>query len=175
MKTQNKVVLGFLAVVGLLIPQFTFAQQAPVAGIAPYHMSNYLHAKKVLKEQYPDFLTQFNQLAQDISYLKDTDKAGQYDALMRFFPAIEKMVEIEPSISTDVVVSFFAMQLETANDTATNVDALIFDAFKVFLANGDATGILSEEALMEKHGFGPAQAQKIRTVLHKLYPTSTLL
>lgn len=175
MKTTQKVVLCLLALVGLLAPQFVFAQNVPAVGIETYNVSRYLHAKKVLKEQLPNFLKDFNSLAEDIANLQDTDKAGQYKALMRFFPSIEEMLEIEPSISTDVVLSYFSIVLETANDTVTDVNSLLFDAFKVELAGGDASGILSEEALMKKHDLSQQEAAHIRAVLHKLYPTSTLL
>ena len=177
MKTHRKLAVCFLACVGLLIPQFLAAQNTvPVLGIENYHMQNYIHAKKILKEQCPEFLKEFHLLAQNISTIQDKDEVGQYQAVMEFFPAIEKMLEIEPSISTDVVVSYFSIALETANDEVmTDVNSLLFKAFKVELAGGDASGILSEENLMKKHNLSLSEAQHIRKVLHKLYPTSTLL
>jgi len=175
MKTPKKVVLCLLALVGLLATQCAFAQQVPVMGIESHNISHYINAKKVLKVQLPEFLTEFNSLAENIANLQDTDKEGQYKALMEFFPSIEKMLEIEPSISTDVILSYFSIALETANDSVTDVNSLLFDAFKVELAGGDASGILSEEELMKKHDLSQQEAAHIRAVLHKLYPTSTLL
>ena len=176
MKTPHKLAVCILALVGLLVPQLAAAQkQGPIIGITTYNMQDYIHAKKVLKEQYPEFLTEFNLLAQNIADLQSTDEAGQYQALMEFFPSIEKMLEIKPSISTNVIVSYFTIALETADVAFTDVNSLLFNAFKVELAGGDASGILSEENLMKKHNLSLQEAQHIRTVLHKLYPTSTLL
>lgn len=176
MKHMYKPVLCALALMGLLVPGAVAQNQAAYeGGIASYNIPNYLHAKKVLQHTYPAFFAQFNTLETAIAGTQDTDKQAQFKALMDFFPAIEQVAEMTPNITTDVAVSFFVIPMETANQTLTSVDTLLFDAFKTYLASGDATGILPEKTLMQKHNISLEQAQHIRAVLHQLYPTSTLL
>ena len=175
MKHMYKLALCTLALVGLLATA-AVAQNNPSyeSGIASYHISNYFHAKRVLKDKYPDFFVQFSNLETAIASTQDTDKQAQFKALMDFFPAIEKVTEITPNIKTDVVVSFFVIPMETANETLTSVDSLLFDAFKAELPGGDASRILSEKELMDKHHISLEEAQHIRNIVHQLYPSSTL-
>ena len=175
MKTKSKVVLGLLACAGLLVPQFAAAQTVPTLGIRDYNMPFYIQAQQTLEAELPSFSKDFSKLAKEISKLEDTDEVGQYKALMQFFPAIEAMLDIKPSISTQVAVSYFAIGLYTANGTVTNVGSLLFNAFEVYEESGDAVCILSEEELMAKYSMSREEAQHIRNVLHKLYPTNTLL
>ena len=157
-----------------LLPMVSVAQSYAPAGVPSYRTENYKHAKQVLQEQLPEFLTQFDTLRDEISRLEDTDKSAQYKAMMDLFPAIEQMAEITPDITTDVVTTFFVIRLETANQTTTSLFEIMFDAFQAPVANGDATRILSEKELMKKHNLSQKQASHIRAVLHKLYPHSAL-
>ena len=171
----SKVIVCTLALASFcLLPTFARAQKVMPVGIPSYSLGNYFRAKKVLKAQLPDFLTQFETLQETVSHLQDTDQSAQYKALMDFFPAIEAMIAVEPDITLDVVITYFVIPFETANDKLTSVHNLLFDAFKVYLAGGDATGILSEDDIMKKHNLSRAEAKHIREVLHKLYPSSAM-
>lgn len=170
----NKMMLCILAVAcACLLPMLAQAQKAAV-GIPDYRATNYVRATQVLKAQLPEFFTKFETLEYTLGTLQYDDKAAQYQALMDFFPTIEKVLSVEPDIKMDVVTTYFAIRLDTASDTTTTIQELIFDAFQAYVANGDATRILSEKELMKKHNIDQQTAQHIREVLHKLYPTSEM-
>ena len=182
MKKLHKLALCALALIGLMAPQaMAKGPKGPkvpvigIAGIASYHIPNYIRAQEILSDQKPEFIKEFQDLAVQISGLQSDDYTGQYKALMDFFPAIEEMLKVEPSVSTDVVVSYFMIALKTADGPTTNVSKLVFNAFLTYDAGGDAIAILSEDTLMQKHNLSQKEAQRIRTTLKKLYNTSDSL
>lgn len=156
------------------------------AKIPTYYMGHYEHAKVVLQQEYPAFLTAFEQLQKEVSALDSSHKQAQHDALMRFFPSIETLASMDSFKATptedgvawdlqlEVVVSFFAIDFPLADGNTTNVHDLLFDSFKVELAGGDAVGILSEKDIMKKHNMSQEEAQRVRSVLHRLYSNSLL-
>ena len=173
MKKLHKLALCALALVGLLAPQaMAKGPKVPVigiAGIASYHIPNYIRAQEILSDQDPKFIKQFQDLAVQISGLQSDDQQGQFKALMDFFPAIEGMLKVEPSVSTDVVVSYFMISLKTADGPTTNVSKLLFNAFQTYDAGGDAIAILSEDTLMQKYNLSREDAQRILTAWEKLH------
>ena len=60
---------AFLAPAALAQSQFRF-----VGGIPPHYMPKYMHAKKVLKAQYPEFLKQFEVLANAVANAPEQDE-----------------------------------------------------------------------------------------------------
>ena len=178
MKKLHKLALCALALVGLLAPQaMAKGPKVPVigiAGIASYHIPNYIRAQEILSDQCPKFIKQFQTLARQLVDLQSDDQQGQYKALMDFFPAIEEMLKVEPSVSTDVVVSYFMISLKTADGTTTNISKLLFNAFQTYDAGGDAIAILSEDTLMQKYNMSRQEAQRIRNVLKQLYTSDSL-
>ena len=180
----NKKVLGAVFAVGLLIATLGVAQAQ--TGIQFYDIEHYRHATQVLKQEYPAFLTAFQAFRDEIKTIDSANKQAQHDALMRFFPFIDELAFMDSYVADtldygirwdlqkEVLVSYFVINLPTADNKTTSVHDVLFDSFKVYLANGDATGILPEDIIMQKHNMTREQAQRVRTVLHKLYPTSTL-
>lgn len=175
MKLRN-LVLCMLAIAGLA---YTAHAQT---GIPPYYVDHYRHATQVLQQEYPGFLTAFQALQEEIKPLHSSNKQAQYEALMRFFPAIEEMtymdsfVATEPDkngvlwdLQTEVIVSFFAIDLPTADKVNLSVGQMLRDAFTDASAGTDDVIILSEEALLKKHNMSRKEAQRIRNVLHELY------
>lgn len=185
MFTPCKKILSLLFVASLLFAAVGVAQAQ--AGIKSYDRGHYKHATQVLQQEYPAFLTAFEAFKDEIKHIDSFDKQAQFAALMRFFPFIENMAFMDSyvaeeldlgvrwTLQLEVMVSYFVMHLPTADEETTTLHDMLFNSFKVYLANGDATGILSEEDLMKKHPLSRADAQHIRAVLHQLYPTSTLL
>ncbi len=183
---MHKKLLAALILTGLLIPAVFVIARAQ-SGIPSYYMAHYNHATQVLQQEYPSFLTAFQALQEEIKTIDSSNKQGQLDALMRFFPFIENLAHMDASVSdtyengvkwdlpTEVVVSYFAMNLPTADNHATSVNDLIFDAFETSLASGDAVGILPLNTLMQKHNLNRQEAQQIQTALHRLYPSHSLI
>ena len=182
MLKQCKKMLGVLLLAGFLFPA-TATLAAAQAGIAPHYMGHYRHAAKVLKAQYPDFLSAFQALQDEIKTVDSSNKQAQYDALMHFFPFIEDMAFMDSykadktdengvlwDLQKEVVVSFFVMDLSTADKTDyISVDKLLREAFMDYSAGGDSATILSEETLIQKHNMSRQDAQRVRSVLHRLY------
>lgn len=179
-----KKMLAVLAVAMIAVPMaFSNAQ----ATIAPYHLNHYKHAINVLQQENPAFLSAFNSFREEIKNTNADQKQEQFEALMRFFPAIEEMANMDSYVAnqpengvlwdlqTEVVVSFFVLDLDTAEGYTTNVHDLLFKAFMKELAGGDAYGIVSEETMMKQYNMTREDAQKVHTTLHRLYPSGTLL
>ena len=86
----NKMVVCILAVACFcLLPMLVQAQKMAPIGIPDYRTANYLHAKKVLKAELPEFFTNFKTLEYTLGMLPYNDKRAQYQALMDFFPTIK--------------------------------------------------------------------------------------
>ena len=186
MLTLNKKVLGSVLAVGLLVASFGLANAQ--AGIPKQYKEHYNHANQVLQQEYPSFLTAFESFQNEIKNIDSANKQAQHDALMRFFPSLKELANMDSwkadsidkfgvqwDLQTEVLVSHFVLDLPTADNQITNLHDVVFDSFKVDLAGGDAAGILSEEQIMKKHNMSREQAQEVREVLHELYPTNTLL
>ena len=182
----NKKVLGFVLTAGLLVA--TFGTARAQVGIPSYYMGHYRHATQVLQQEYPAFLTAFKSFPDEIKTIDSADKQAQHEAMMRFFPFMKELANMDSwkadspdafgvkwTLQLEVLVSHFVLDLPTADNQITKLYNIVFDSFKVELAGGDATGILSEEQIMKKHNMSREQAQEVREVLHKLYPTNTLL
>ncbi len=186
MITLNKKVLGSVLAVGLLIASFGLANAQ--SGIPRYYQDHYNHANQVLQQEYPAFLTAFESFQDEIKNIDSANKQAQHEALMRFFPSLKELANMDSyvahsadkfgviwTLQLEVLVSHFVLDLPTADNQTTNLHDVVFDSFRVELANGDAAGILSEEQIMKKHNMSREQAQEVRDVLHKLYRTDALL
>ena len=179
MMTLNKKVLGFVLAAGLLVA--TFGTARAQVGIPSYYMGHYRHATQVLKQEYPAFLTAFQSFQDEIKTIDSSNRQAQYDALMRFFPFIENMAFMDSYVAKEldngvlwdlqleVIVSFFSIDLPTADDENVSISDLLLDGFMQSVGGGDGFLILSEDALIKKHNMSPEQAQRIRKVLNKLY------
>ena len=188
MFTQCKKILGSLVVAGFLLPA-TVGVATAQTGVPSYYLKHYQHAKEVLQQELPNFLTEFQTLQEEIKTTDSSDQQAQFDALMRFFPSIEEMAYLDSYVAnkrdengvlwdlqTEVIVSFFAIDLPTADKNgSTSVRQLLSDAFMDSSAGADAVAILSEDTLMKKHNMNREKAQQVRAVLHTLYPTNALL
>ena len=166
---------------------FMISAMPAQAEIPPYYRGHYTHAKQILEQHDPDFLIAFDTLSQEIKGIESYDQRAQYEALMRFFPHIEHMLQVSDNTASyeeqgitwdlklEVVVSFFLLDMPTADNKTTHIEDLLFDAFQVYLAGGDAIGILSEKTLMNKYQISQEKAQHIRKTLRRLYSTRALL
>ena len=84
MLKQCKKILGALVLAIVLLP-VTVSHAEAQTGIRSYDMGHYQHAKEVLSQENPKFLTQFQTLRKEIKLIDSSDKQAQYTALMRFF------------------------------------------------------------------------------------------
>lgn len=175
---QYKKILGVLAVASIVV---TAAFSQAQAGISPWYMNHYKHATKVLKNENPAFLSAFENLQNEIKTINSDQKQEQFEALMRFFPAIEEMAfmqsyvadeEVEGvlwDLQLEVVVSYFVIDMLTADIETISISDMLFDAFMRELGGGDAFEVLSEQEIMKKHNLTLEQAQKIHATLKRLY------
>ena len=174
-----KLTLSLLALVGFCAPQL-FAQDLP-KGIAPQFAKYYTHAKEVLEQQDPEFLTDFQTLQEEISTINSTDYKAQFEALMRFLPAIENMVEINSfdgwykdegrrTLQLEVKFTFFSIYLPTADkEHHTSVMNMFIEQFMLNSVHSEAVRMLTEQELMEKHSISSEDAQRILNVWEKLH------
>ncbi len=178
--TRNQKVLAAVLAVGLLITSFGLANAQ--SGIPSYYWGHYKHATQVLQQENPAFLTAFKAFEDEIKTVDSSNKQAQYDALMRFFPAIEEMAYMDSYVANkrdangvlwdlqlEVIVSFFSIDLSTADENSLSTTRLLIDAFMQEVGGGDGVIILSENELIKKHNISREQAQRIRQTLHKLY------
>ena len=172
---QCKKILGALIVASALLP-VTACVAAAQSGIRSYDLGHYQHAKDVLSQENPTFLTEFQALREEIKLTDSSNTRAQYEALMRFFPSIEALanMEVEPNedswtLQTEVVVTFFRIHLSTADHSYTDVSQLLFEAFAQYTAGGDAIEVLPEEEIAKQHNMSRKEAQRVRNVLRKLH------
>lgn len=174
-----KFTLSLLVLVGFCVPQL-FAQDLP-KGIAPQFAKYYTHAKEVLEQQDPGFLTDFQTLQEEISTINSTDYKAQFEALMRFLPAIENMVDITSfdgwykdegyrTLQLEVKFTFFSIDLPTADkEHHTSVMNMFIEQFMLNSVHSEAVRMLTEQELMERHHISSADAQRILNVWDKLH------
>ena len=184
MSKLSKKWFSALILAGFLVP-LAFCESHAQVGVPSYYLGHYQHAKAVLEQEYPDFLKALDTLEEEIAHLDSQNTHAQYEALMLFMPVAEQMTKIPSDswekdgvtwdLKKEVVVTYFVSYFYTRDAETTSVYDLLFDAFMVSLASGDAVGIRSEQDLMNKHAMSQEQAQYVRSLLHKLYPNSTLL
>ena len=139
------------------------------------YVDHYHQAQQVLPEAYPDFVSDFETYQNEIRGIHSDDTQALYRATMRFFPALKRVSKMPAKTRTDVVVSYFHANFRSGDQNPVTVNSLLFQLFQTYISNGDAMGILSEEDLIAKFHCSQQEAQNIRTVLHALYPTRTLL
>ena len=177
-----KLLVGVFMLIGFLAPQAM--AQDNTQGIAPRYLKYYAHAKEVLEQEDPAFLTAFQTLQEEISTIDSTDKQAQLDALMRFMPAIEEMTEITHydswykdegyrTLQLEVIFSFFSIHLPTADGSHTSVMKLYGDAFMPDTMESEASRLLTEEEIMEKYNLVHDDAHRVIKVwkaLHRNWP-----
>ncbi len=175
MKKLSKLMLGLFVFAGFLAPQ-AFAQD-DTRGIT---LKYYRHAKQVLQQEYPEFLTAFQALKDEIKTVDSSNKQAQFEALMRFFPFMEKMADMESfdawhkneyvTLQREVLFSFFTIQLPTADEGHhTSVFEIFCDAFMLSGVHSESTRMLTEDEIMEKHNLSHPDAQRVLQVWDKLH------
>ena len=176
MKKLHKLLLGMVglfALVNFLVPQL-YAQ-------AYGTQKHYVHAKEVLEQEYPEFLTAFQTLKKEVSAVNSTDKKAQFEIFSRFLPYIDHMADMTAfdtwdrweghwTLQREVLFTFFCMDLPTA-DKGHPVTVFNMLTDKIFLDNTDSESIrlLTEDEMMEKHNLSREDAHYLSTVWDKLH------
>ena len=174
-----KLLVGVFTLIGFLAPQVM--AQDNTQGIAPRYLKYYSHAKEVLAQEDPAFLTAFQTLQKEISTIDSTDKQAQLDAFMRFMPAIEEMTEITHydawymdegyrTLQLEVIFSYFCISLPTA-DKGHYISVFTIFTDAIFLDSDDSESarLLTVDEIMEKHQISNEDAQRLLTVWDKLH------
>ncbi len=166
-------IVGLFALVSFLTPQ-TYAQAYDT-------QKHYVHAKKVLEQEYPEFLTAFQTLKDEVKTINSTDKQAQRDAFMRFLPYVDKMADITEfdtldhweghwTLQREVLFTFFCIHLPTA-DNGHHVTAFSIFTDLTMLSDGHSEEIrlLTEDEMMERHNMSREEAHYLSTVWDKLH------
>ena len=176
MKKLHKFILGLfglLMLVGFLAPQ-TYAQ-------AHGTQKHYAHAKKVLEQQYPEFLTAFQTLQEEVNTINSTDKKAQSEIFMRFLPYIDKMADLTAfdtwdqweghwTLQREVLFTFFNIHLPTAdNGNHTTVFNMLVDIVFLDGVSSEEIRLLTEDEIMEKRNMSHEDAHDILNVWDKLH------
>ena len=179
MKKLYKLILGTLALAVFLAPQ-VFAQEN-TNGIAPHYLGHYFHAKEVLQQKYPPFIPAFQTLQAEMTLIDSSSQTEQFNALMRFFPYLEKVAFMKsvPSerdsngvrwdLQLEVVVTFGAIDMRTKDGQTTSLAHLLNDAFLMEVGGGDGRLLLAPDDIMHKHSINLQDAQRAFNVMKRLY------
>ncbi len=166
-------IVGLFVLVGFLTPQI-YAQ-------AYGTQKHYAHAKQVLEQQYPEFLTAFQTLKDEVETINSTDKQAQREVFMRFLPYIDKMADMTAfdtrdlgdgrwTLQREVLFTLFDVHLATADKGHyTTVFTMFTDIVFLDTGHSEAIRLLTEDEIMEKHSMSREDVHYLLNVWDKLH------
>ncbi len=166
-------IVGLFALVSFLTPQ-TYAQGYGT-------QKHYAHAKEVLEQQYPEFLTAFQMLQEEVKSVNSTDKKAQFEIFSRFLPYINHMADMTAfdtwdrweghwTLQREVLFTLFDVHLPTADKGHhTTVFTMLTDIVFLDTGNSEEIRLLTEDEIMEKHHMSREEAHHLLNVWDKLH------